>query len=237
VLRDKFSVIRILEAFIALCTTYLALFSFFSSSIYRFISDMTKWVFEGMGFVLESNRDAALYMPFVFSIVVFIVIVLEFVSGEERNTINIYQINFMLFIPEALSFSELNWFNLLDAGYLLTPYRSFSSVLVTGVIIMTGYSILSFTSRYRAQLVEYLDHGVDAGQIIVVAERQAILSFIIGLLSAFTILCASLFVNILRGITLRYVSHISYAYLVFGGLSVIGIILWLVFTLRKHERQ
>ena len=96
--KEHMSVIRVFEALVAFSTTFLALNSFFASSIFRFISDMFSWILEGMGFVLESSLSASSYMPVLLGVVVFVLIILEFLSGEERNTINIYQINFMLFL-------------------------------------------------------------------------------------------------------------------------------------------
>lgn len=235
--KEQMSVIRVFEALIALFTTYLALSSFFSSSIYRFISNMFSWILEGMGFVFESSLDASKYMPMLLSVVVFIYIVLEFLSGEERNTINIYQINFMLFLPEALSFSKLNWFNLLDAGYLLEPKRSFYVVFLTGVVIMTGYSVLSFITRFRVQMGEYQAHGVDEDQIKLVTENQTVLSFILGLVSSVIVVLAAVIVNFVGNIVFSFVFLVPYPYLVFGVIAMVGIIFWVTLVLRKNIKQ
>lgn len=197
-MRDRYLIVRVLEAWIALCTTYLALNSFFSSSIYVFISKMVKWLFEEMGFILKANLDASTYMPIILTILIFIAIAYEFAIGQERNIINIYQINFMLFIPEALSFSKLNWFNLLDAGYILQPIRGYSQVFLTGVIIMTGYSILTFTAQYRSNMRQYITQGISYEQLKEVIENQAILSFLLGTFSATVIIIVSTIIPLIK---------------------------------------
>jgi hypothetical protein len=235
--KEHMSVIRIFEALIAFSTTYLALNSFFASSIFSFISNMFSWILEGMGFVLESSLDASKYMPILLSVVVFVLIILEFLSGEERNTINIYQINFMLFLPEALSFSKLNWFNLLDAGYLLEPRRSFYTVFLTGVVIMTGYSVLSFITRFRVQMGEYHAHGVNEEQIRHITENQTVLSFILGLVSAVIVVVAAVIVDFIGSRAIQFVSLVPYAYIVFGAAATVGIILWVILVLKMNINQ
>ncbi|TFH00301.1 MAG: hypothetical protein E4H14_19785, partial [Candidatus Thorarchaeota archaeon] len=233
-MNDKLFSIRALEAFITLCTTYLALNSFFSSSIYEFISKMTKWILEEMGFILKVNLNASTYMPIILTLLVFTVILYEFIMGEEKNTINIYQLNFMLFLPEALCFSKLNWFNLLDAGYLLRPQRGFTQVFLTGVIIMTGYIILTFTAQHRAAMREFLYQGVDFIQLREVIENQAIFSFVIGIVSAFSILIASLLIPVFSTPLLEYTKSIPFSYVVLGVISSIGLIYWAILIVRKN---
>ena len=235
--KEHVSIIRVFEALVAFITTILALNSFFASSIYRFISEMLSWILEGMGFVLESSLSASRYMPVLLGVVVFVQVILEFLSGEERNMINIYQINFMLFLPEALSFSKLNWFNLLDAGYLLEPRRSFYAVFLTGVVIMTGYSVLSFITRFRMQMGEYHNHGVDEDQIKLVTENQTVLSFTLGLVSAVIVVVATFIVNFVGDRVFSFVFLAPYPYLVFGVISLIGIILWVTLVIRENTKQ
>ena len=235
--KEHMSVIRVFEALVAFITTFLALNSFFASSIFRFISDMLSWILEGMGFVFESSLSASRYMPVLLGVVVFVLVILEFLSGEERNTINIYQINFMLFLPEALSFSKLNWFNLLDAGYLLEQRRSFYAVFLTGVVIMTGYSVLSFITRFRVQMGEYQAHGVDEDQIKLVTENQTVLSFTLGLVSSVIVVLAAVIVNFVGDRVFSFVFLTPYPYLVFGVIAMIGIIFWVTLVLRENIKQ
>ena len=232
-MRDRYLIVRVLEAWIALCTTYLALNSFFSSSIYVFISKMVKWLFEEMGFILKANLDASTYMPIILTILIFIAIAYEFAIGQERNIINIYQINFMLFIPEALSFSKLNWFNLLDAGYILQPIRGYSQVFLTGVIIMTSYSILTFTAQYRSNMRQYITQGVSYEQLKEVIENQAILSFLLGTFSATVIIIVSTIIPLIKNRILKYSIKIPFAYLILGVAASTGVIFWAILILRN----
>ncbi|MBD3205352.1 hypothetical protein GF319_03280 [Candidatus Bathyarchaeota archaeon] len=233
-MRERYLVIRALEAFIAIMTTYIALQSFFSSSIYEFISNMTKLVFEEMGVILKTNLNSSRYMPIILTLVVLIAIAYEFILGEEINIINIYQINFMLFLPEALSFSRINWFNLLDAGYILRPLRGYYQVFISGVIIMSGYSILAFTAQYRSNMREYLKKGIDIDQLKEVLANQTILSFLLGLFSAVLILIVSLIVPVIKNLLLDYASLAPYPYLILGVSASIVIFFWLILMIRNN---
>lgn len=232
-MRERYTVVRGLEAFIAVVTTYLALQSFFSSSIYDFISKMTRLVFEEMGVILKTSLNASRYMPLILTFVVFVAISYEFILGEEKNVINIYQINFMLFLPEALSFSRLNWFNLLDAGYVLRPLRGYYQVFVSGIIIMTGYSIMAFTAQYRSNMREYLEKGIDFEQLKEVIANQTMLSFLLGLFSALLILLVSVTVPVLKNLVLRYVSNVPYPYIILGVAASVVVIFWVILVLRS----
>mgnify|MGYP006286025253 CR=1 FL=1 len=233
-MRERYLVIRALEAFIAIMTTYIALQSFFSSSIYDFISKMTKLVFEEMGVILKTNLNASRYMPIILTLVVLIAIAYEFILGEEINIINIYQINFMLFLPEALSFSRVNWFNLLDAGYILRPLRGYYQVFISGIIIMTGYSILAFTAQYRSNMREYLEKGMDFDQLKEVLANQTILSFLLGLFSAVLILIVSFIVPVIKNLLLDYASMVPYPYMILGVAASIVVVFWLILMIRNN---
>ena len=232
-MKDNYNLIRQIEALVALITTYLSIQSFFSSSIYIFIGRMIKWILEGLGFTLETHLDPSFYMPLVLTGVVFIVIAHEFILGEEKNIINIYQVNFMLFIPEALSYSHLNWFNLVNAGYILQPTRTYNHVLITGVIIMLGYTVLTFTTQHRSNMRQYLEKGADVLQMNVVIEKQTILAFALGIISALIILLISSIITLVKNWFLPYLIKFPYAYLILGLFASTSIIFWVILTIKN----
>lgn len=231
---ERYQFIRIIEVLIAFLTSYLALLSFFSSSIYVFISKMLAWIIGELGIILQTNIDASRYMPLILSLVVLIAIAHEFTLGQEKNIINIYQINFMLFIPEALSYSKLNWFNLLDAGYILQPYRGYNQVFLTGVIIMTGYSILTFTAQYRTNMRLYYEQGLDVDQLREVITNQAILSLQLGAFTGTVIITISFIIKLLKDIAGNISVLLPYPYLILGVVASIGIIMWITTIVKSY---
>ena len=138
----------------------------------------------------------------------------------------------MLFIPEALSVSRLNWFNVVDAGYILRPFREYNQVFLTGVVVMTGYSMLAFTAQYRANMRQYLERGVDYSQVEEVIANQIILSFLLGIFSAVIIVLVSITIPIIKSWVLQYATNLPFPYLILGVVASIGIIFWAILVLR-----
>lgn len=143
----------------------------------------------------------------------------------------------MLFLPEALSFSKLNWFNLLDAGYVLRPLRGYYQVFVSGIIIMTRYSIMAFTAQHRSNMGGYLEKGVDFEQLKGVIANQTMLSFLLGLFSAVLILLISVTVPVVKNLVISYVSNVPYLYLILGVSASVFVIFWVILVLRSSLEE
>jgi hypothetical protein len=140
----------------------------------------------------------------------------------------------MLFIPEALSFSRLNWFNIVDAGYILSPIRDYSQVFLTGIVIITGYSVLVFTARYRANMREYIERGVEYNQVEEIIGNQAVLSFVCGVFSAVSVVLVSMIVPIFKQKLIQSIITLPYPYLILGIVASLCVFFWNHFMLESN---
>ena len=175
-------------------STTVALASFLNSSLFSSFSSL-----------LHGN---AIYdsIPFSGTLIVefavaafFAAVVLVDLRNENYGYILIY--NLILFAPEALSNSQVNYLNLLDLSKLFTPTRSQEVVIVTGLIIVVSFCMIEFVSREREIILRYCTRGVSSEDV----RRFEISSFrytmMIGgstLIVAITLLAANLILSHIR---------------------------------------
>ena len=167
----------------------------------------------------------------------FLIIIYDYAIGKPENIIDIFEINLVLISPEVLSFSKLNWMNLIETPQILEPSRGQATVFLTGAVILVGYISLFFTSRFKETSRELTGRGADSGMVQDVFVKQSVLTN--GILFVSALLSALVYVTIpfLNGLLASTVSGRSYSYLVLGGLSVITLISTLFIFYSNHRSK
>jgi uncharacterized protein YacL len=168
-----------------------------------------------------STADVTKIVPLLVSAIVFLVVIYYYAIGKPENMIDIYEINLVLISPEVLSFSKLNWMNLIEKPQILEPTRGPATVFLTGVVILVGYLSLLFTSRFKETSRELVERGADVSRVQEIFVKQCVLT--IGLVFASALLSVMVYASIpsVSRLLASIISRILYGYLIFGVLAVV----------------
>ena len=230
-------IIRGYEGSITILSSYLAISSFFQSSLYLTIAGGIGQILRMFNIRTVSSAQVTLYIPLIVTAIVALVIIYDYYMGSPEDIMDIYQINLLLITPEAMSYSRLDWLNLIKRPQILEPTRSSLSVFFTGAIILFGYLSLYFISKSRENLDDLRHRGVDEGQLNMLFEKQSRLSVILAFLSAFITVTVFLFSTPFISMITSIVGGSSFSYLIFGlpGIILIFAALWLFLKIEEKK--
>jgi len=212
--------IRVFEAFITILSSFLAVSSFFSTSLYRTISESLVGLLGRYSILTTSTQDIAVYAPIMLSTLVFLVVIYDYAVGRPENMIDIYEINLVLITPELLGFSKINWLNLIEKAQIVEPTRGPATVFFTGVIVLFGYVSLLFTARARETQNELEARGVSPSRLNTVFLQQNKASIFLALSSATVACIIFLGLPVLTSALSPLVAGVGYSYLVLGAAAV-----------------
>ncbi len=229
------ALIRVYEVLVTVGSSYLAINSFFASSLYESLSQLINRVLAVYDILTISTTGVTKIVPLLVSAIVFLVVIYDYAIGKPENMIDIYEINLVLISPEVLSFSKLNWMNLIEKPQILEPARGQATVYLTGVVILVGYISLFFTSRFKETSRELAERGAGPGRVQEVFVKQSILTISLALASALLSVMVYVSIPSLNNLLAPSVSGISYSYLVLGGLGVI-ILVSTLFVFYNQQR-
>ncbi len=229
------AMIRVYEVLVTIGSSYLAISSFFASSLYDSLSASINRILAMYDIQTISITDVTKIVPLLVSAIVFLVVIYDYAIGKPEKMIDIFEINLVLISPEVLSFSKLNWMNLIEKPQILEPTRGPATVFLTGVVILVGYISLFFTSRFKETSRELVERGADNDRVQEIFVKQSVLT--IGLVFASALLSATVYVSIpfVKGMLASSISAVSYSYLVLGVLAVV-ILSMTVFIFYNEQR-
>ncbi len=228
--------IRIFEAFITILGSYLAISSFFESSLYNTIASGLTQILRLFQIRTISSQQITTIIPLLVTLFVTLLIVYDYVMGKPDNIINIYQLNLLLITPELLSYSKLDWLNLIQRPQILEPTRSPAVVYLSGAIILVGYLSLYFISLSRKTSAELSSRGVEPSQIDDIFHKQSTLSITLAIIA--TVISSTVF--LMTGPLNTFIQTLfgqhPYSYLAYGvpGVTLLLFSLW--FYLREQEK-
>lgn len=221
-MRYQYYLVRIFEIFITLSASYLAVQSFFSSSIYELIKILLQEPFKRLNItVITSLVDINKILSLLISIIVFIVTIYYWILGKKENVAKIYHFNLLLFLPEILSFSSIKWLSIVDIHLEFLTERSFTEALLTGLVIMVGYVTHLFILNSRQTMLELESRGARRENMDKVFVKQSIISIILILTSFIIIMTLASLVSILKTPIHQLLSSYGYKYITLGLLSSI----------------
>ena len=229
------ALIKVYEVLVTVGSSYLAISSFFASSLYDSLSQLINRILAVYEILTISIADVTKIVPLLVSAIVFLVVIYDYAIGKPENMIDIYEINLVLISPEVLSFSKLNWMNLIEKPQILEPARGQATVYLTGVVILVGYISLFFTSRFKETSRELEERGANIGKVQEVFVKQSTLTIGIALASALLSVMVYVSIPFLHRLLAPWVSGISYIYLFLGGLSVIILSATLFIFYNEHR--
>ncbi len=229
------ALIRAYEVLVTVGSSYLAISSFFASSLYESLSQLINRVLAVYDILTISTADVTKIVPLLVSAIVFLVVIYDYAIGKPENMIDIYEINLVLISPEVLSFSKLNWMNLIEKPQILEPGRGQATVFLTGVVILVGYISLFFTSRFKETSRELEERGANLGRVQEVFVKQSTLTIGIALTSALLSVIVYVSIPFIHSLLAPMVLGVSYIYLLLGGLSVIILTTTLFIFYNEHR--
>ncbi len=227
--------IRVYESLITLLSNYLAMSSFFNSSLYKTISTGISQLLRLFQIRTISSQQISTIIPLLVTLLVSLLIVYDYVIGKPENIINIYQLNILLITPEILSFSKLDWLNLIQQPQILEPTRSPTIVYLSGAVILIGYLSLYFISLGRKTREELAYRGIDETSVGEIFARQSRLSIELALAAAITASSIFLITGPLNSLLQSIIGQLPFSYLAFGVPGVVLLLLSLWFYLREQE--
>jgi hypothetical protein len=147
----------LLQIVLAGLGTVVALASFLSSALYL--------SFSSYAYLLLQSNEIINLIPFLntrlveLGVVIFFVVMVS-IDVKRENFSYIYIYNLILFTPEILSHSQVNYLNLIDLSLIFTPNRDLSIAIVSGLIIVLSSCMIEFVSRERAIMHNYYLRGI-----------------------------------------------------------------------------
>jgi len=233
-MRYRFYAVRAIELLIAFGSCLLAVQSFFSSWLYETINmNVSNFLIRfGLQF-LPSIVEVDQILPLFISVLVVLVNVYNGLLGKSGNIMSLYNINMMLISPEILGYSKLDWFKLFDIPTVLEPRRETPIVLLTCLLIVGGYTIQYFTSKYRQELSEYGSRGIEKDELDLVLYNQSIVSIVLMVITVAVVASFSYAVPFLRSQLHSAVGDLPSIYVVLGVAST----LIATFSLRVFLRE
>ncbi len=228
--------IRLYEALITILGSYLAISSFFNSSLYKTIASGLSMLLRLFHIQTLSSQQITTIIPLLVTLFVSLLIVYDYIMGKPDNIINIYQLNLLLITPEILSYNKLDWLNLIQKPQILEPTRGSAIIYFSGAVILLGYLSLYFISISRKTSHELTTRGVEPTRINEIFIRQSTLS--INLTAAATLVSSVVFLSIepLDILIQTIFGQQPYNYLAYGvpGAALLLFSLW--FYLREQGK-
>ena len=224
----KESLLRSIEAFIALVATYMAAVTMVQTTLYNKLLDKVSNYF---GPPLDP------YLPYINIGIIIGVLFLAFTfwrKGDEIWFGRLFNMNMLMFFPAVLDFSTFNWIGLI---FDMTPIPGLSGLWVFGVglLLQATYLSLRYTVRFRYTRDELEGRGATMEDIDTVTRGQV--GYLM-LLVTLTIVATSIMY-----ISLPYITQIAadplstlpVPHMVVGLLVVVLIAGTLVYYLRSQE--
>ncbi len=225
---NRVSQVRLYETGITMLGSYLALNSFFESSLYRTIGDGVSQILNVFNIQTISSSQIGIIIPILVTLMVSLVILYDVVMGKPEDILDLHQINLMLIIPETLSHSRLDWMNLIQRPQILEPTRAPIYVFFSGAVIFLGYITLYFISLSREDGENLRNRSVDESEIEHLFIKQTKLVILIALAS--TILVSMSYVSLepLTAVLLSFLGGLPFGYILFGlpGVALLILAIW-----------
>ena len=229
--------IRIYEASITILGTYLAISSLFNSSLYQIISTALVQILRMFKITTISSQQITTIIPLLVTLFVSLLIVYDYIMGQPENIINIYQLNLLLVTPEILSYSRLDWLNLIQKPQILDPVRSPLVVFISGAIILVGYLSLYFTSVSRRTSLELINRGIEENRSNQIFIKQSTIAMALTGASAAVSIIVFIALNPINTLLQTILGNLPYGYLAFGVPGVLLLLATLWFYLRGQEKE
>lgn len=229
--------IRIYEASITILGTYLAISSLFNSSLYQIISTALVQILRMFKITTISSQQITTIIPLLVTLFVSLLIVYDYIMGQPENIINIYQLNLLLVTPEILSYSRLDWLNLIQKPQILDPVRSPLIVFISGAIILVGYLSLYFTSVSRRTSLELINRGIEENRSNQIFIKQSTIAIALTGASAAVSIIVFVALNPINTLLQTIIGNLPYGYLAFGVPGILLLLATLWFYLRGQEKE
>jgi len=229
--------IRIYEAGITILGTYLAISSLFNSSLYQIISTALVQILRMFKITTISSQQITTIIPLLVTLFVSLLIVYDYIMGQPENIINIYQLNLLLVTPEILSYSRLDWLNLIQKPQILDPVRSPLVVFISGAIILVGYLSLYFTSVSRRTSLELINRGIEENRSNQIFIKQSTIAIALTGASAAVSIIVFVALNPINTLLQTIIGNLPYGYLAFGVPGILLLLATLWFYLRGQEKE
>lgn len=236
-MRARYYSVRAFELAITFASCYLAVGSFFHSFIYvlikQFLGDLLLSL--NVSYTLAVVNPETI-LPQLFSVLVFIVTFYYWLFGSRAKILFIFKFNMALFLPEALSFSQLDWLRLFGVPSFFITERGFSELLVTGLVIVAGYIILYMNSGFLETGASLLKRGALQEESDLVFVNQSMILFLMMIVSFIVVFGAYFAVPVIKAQVHTLLQSQVYRYILLGLMSSIIIAASLLVYFREQIR-
>ena len=213
----KTQLVKLTNTILAIAASYLAAQTFISSTL-------TNQIFQSASNILSTELNFIVdetTLKTGFLVLVLFYILINLFGGRTHNMMNIFHVDILLIISEVFSHSKFEWLNIFLNINVYNTSKSFTETLFIAVLIVGGYILLLFDSKFRENSDEYTKRGIDNIEIEDVYMNQSIISLTIIVLTFFVIIMISFLIDIMVNLTKPIVFLNNVNYIVFGVLSSI----------------
>ena len=224
----KESMLRTIEAIIALSATYMAAVTMVQTTLYGKLLDKVSNYF-------GPSLDP--YLSYISIGIIFGVLFLSFTfwrKGDEIWFGRLFNMNMLMFFPAVLDFSTFNWVGLI---FDLTPIPGVSGLWVFGVglLLQVTYLSLRYTVRFRYTREELEGRGANEEDINAVTRGQV--GYVMLLVTLTIVATSIVYVSIpyITQFSADWLSTLPAPHMLVGLLVVVLIATTLIYYLRSQE--
>ena len=142
------------------------------------------------------------------------------VSSEEVSYAETLGFCLVLYMPEALSLSEVNWLNALGLAPISTLGRPPWAVLVTGAIILNSYIIYVVLSELTDTSGRYLKLAVEPADVEASIGGQLRFMTLFGIISVAALITLATFTSSTSSVISGVMSGLPSKHVIYGALGV-----------------
>jgi hypothetical protein len=148
-----------------------AVYSFLSSGFYGVLSQWLAMSFATERIPLFLGLDLGSFMRLGLLAIIGVYVV-SLISSDEATPGETLLFSLLLYMPEALSLSEVNWLNAVGLSSLSTPARPPWAVLATGLVIMGAYLLHAALRNLTCSSARYRELGFEVVEVEDAFSRQ-----------------------------------------------------------------
>lgn len=224
----KESLLRTLEALIALTATYMVAVTMVQTTLYNKLLDKVSNYY---GPTLDP------YLPYINIGIILGVLFLAFTfwrKGDEIWFGRLFNMNMLMFFPAVLDFSTFNWIGLI---FNLTPIPGLSGLWVFGVglLLQVTYLSLRYTVRFRYMRDELEGRGAAMEDIDAVTRGQVGYLMLLVMLTIVATSIVFLSLPYITQFAADPLNNLPVPHMIVGLLVVVMIAATLVYYLRSQE--
>ncbi len=221
---------------VAIACCLASIYSFLVSSFFRVLAAWITETFATEGIPIFLGLDLGTFMKFGLLLIIGLYAVSIISSKGDGEYSGLLVFSLALYLPEALSLSEINYFNVAGLSTLFTPTRDSWAVLVTGLVIVQSYVLHVVVGDSADLSNRCLSLGAEPSDVESVTDGQLRFTALFALLSVAALFVVVVTTSLASSTLNELLSELPLRHLIYGTLSIIIVAVAIVIYITRSTR-